>query len=270
MARKLAFAGFCLLLLSAFLGDQVRVVPLNSLPNSLVVTDGPGHPSGPMVHLSPGPASVKGQKPASGCPSTVVAAAPRSGAILVKIKELEPAVQKYGSLHGVDEDLVWAIIRHESGFNPRAVSPKGAMGLMQLMPETAVLLGVADPFDAEQNIAGGIKYLEQCLSQFNQDIALALAAYNAGPQNVTKYKGCPPFAETRQYVAAVLQTYAGHPQYRKLTAASSAADEVLALLDKVGLLWQVPLPRCKVAAPQIHVRAPHWKRTRVDIVSLAP
>ncbi len=91
-------------------------------------------------------------------------------------------IEKYARQYGVDEDLVWAVIRQESGFNPRAVSPKGAMGLMQLMPGTAAMLGVSDAFDVEQNVAGGIKYLEQCLNQFNQDVPLALAAYNAGPE----------------------------------------------------------------------------------------
>jgi hypothetical protein len=83
------------------------------------------------------------------------------------------------------------------------------MGLMQLMPGTAALMGVTDAFDVEQNIAGGIKYLERCLSRFNQDVSLALAAYNAGPDNVVKYQGCPPFPETRHYVASVLKAYAG-------------------------------------------------------------
>ena len=120
-------------------------------------------------------------------------------------------IEKYAQQYGVDQDLVWAVIRQESGFNAHAVSPKGAMGLMQLMPGTAAMLGVADAFDVEQNIAGGIKYLERCLSQFNQDVGLALAAYNAGPDNVVKYQGCPPFAETRHYVASVLSAYAGEP-----------------------------------------------------------
>jgi hypothetical protein len=187
---------------------------------------------------------------------------------LVKIKELEPAVKKYARRHGVDEDLVWAVMRHESGFNARAVSPKGAMGLMQLMPGTASLLGVADPFDIEQNIAGGIKYLEICLKRFNQNLALALAAYNAGPQNVAKYQGCPPFAETRQYVPAVLHTYSGNPQYRRMHLASTINQEVDALLDKVGLAWRVPLPRWKIGAPQSQVRPPRWKETPAELASL--
>ena len=265
MARKLALAGFFLLLLSGVLGDQARDLPLGLHP----ISDA-GLSSGPLAELSSGPTSFKGLEPASRCPSKVAPAARRSVAILAKIEALEPAVKKYASLHGVDEDLVWAVIRHESGFNPRAVSPKGAMGLMQLMPGTASLMGVADPFDAEQNIAGGVKYLEQCLSQFNQDIALALAAYNAGPQNVANYRGCPPFAETRQYVTAVLQTYSGQPQYRGWGLASSTTDEVSALLNKVGLPWRVPVPRWKLAEPQIHVRPPRWKGTRADLVSLAP
>ena len=130
---------------------------------------------------------------------------------LVKRQNLEIVIEKYARQYGVDQDLVWAVIRQESGFNPRAVSPKGAMGLMQLMPGTAAMLGVSDAFDVEQNIAGGVKYLERCLNQFNQDVSLALAAYNAGPDNVVKYQGCPPFAETRQYVASVLKAYAGEP-----------------------------------------------------------
>jgi hypothetical protein len=101
--------------------------------------------------------------------------------------ELESYIQKYASLHGVDPSLVRAVMRHESGFNPRAVSPKGAQGLMQLMPGTADLMGVANPFDPEQNIAGGVGYLRYCLDRFNNDVALALAAYKrrarAGSEN---------------------------------------------------------------------------------------
>ena len=134
---------------------------------------------------------------------------PVQAAHLVKSQNLAKVIEKYAEQYGVDQDLVWAVIRQESGFNSHAVSPKGAMGLMQLMPGTAAGLGVTDAFDVEQNIAGGIKYLERCLSRFNQDVSLALAAYNAGPDNVVKYQGCPPFAETRHYVATVLAAYAG-------------------------------------------------------------
>jgi hypothetical protein len=194
----------------------------------------------------------------------------RAAVALVKVAELETAVRKYARQHGVDEDLVWAVMRQESGFNPRAISPKGAMGLMQLMPGTASSMGVADPFDMEQNIAGGIKYLEKCLRQFNQDVSLALAAYNAGPQNVVKYQGCPPFPETRQYVMAVLQTYVGVPQYRTLSMGTPVHDEIEALLEKVGLHWRVPAPAWKVTAPHLQVKPPQWKGARRNLVSLAP
>jgi len=196
---------------------------------------------------------------------------PKRGPVaLVKIAELEAVVRKYAREHGVDEDLVWAVMRQESGFNPRAVSPKGAMGLMQLMPGTADLMGVTDPFDLEQNIAGGIKYLEKCLTQFNQDVTLALAAYNAGPQNVVKYQGCPPFPETRQYVMAVLETYAGHTQYRILPVVSPVQEEIEALMEKVGLNWRVPKPEWKVPLPQLHVTPLQWKGARRNLVTLTP
>jgi hypothetical protein len=264
MLRNLAIAGLLLFLLFD-LGHQGRDLEvyapqLPEVPASLVTREFPAVREA-MTSRLPQPAVAE---KASGGPPL----GHRSAVPLVKVRELEPVVKKYASLHGVDEDLVWAVIRHESGFNPRAVSPKGAMGLMQLMPGTASLMGVAEPFNIEENIAGGTKYLEQCLSQFHQDLVLALAAYNAGPQNVTKYQGCPPFPETRQYVAAVLQTYSGHPQYRRLGLGGSVSDEVAALLDKVGLHWRVLGPQWKIAEPQFHVKSPQWKGTRANLVTL--
>lgn len=183
---------------------------------------------------------------------------------LVQRQNLAMVIEKYAQHYGVDQDLVWAVIRQESGFNSHAVSPKGAMGLMQLMPGTAAMLGVADAFDVEQNIAGGIKYLERCLSQFNQDVSLALAAYNAGPDNVVKYQGCPPFAETRHYVASVLQAYGGEPMRAdlKLIGLSTVMDEEA--LDPVrprGLAWRVPRAQWRIATPQCKLGSPRWKVT---------
>jgi hypothetical protein len=126
--------------------------------------------------------------------------------------ELEGLIYKYANLHGVDPSLVRSVMRHESGFNPRAVSPKGAQGLMQLMPGTADLMGVSNPFDPEQNIAGGVGYLRLCLDRFNNDVALALAAYNAGPERVARTGGIPAIPETQNYVRNVLETYTGKPQ----------------------------------------------------------
>lgn len=114
---------------------------------------------------------------------------------------IDKAARKYRLAKG----LLQAVVRAESGFQVRAVSPAGAQGLMQLMPATARELGVQDPFDIDQNIDGGAKYLRSMLDQFGGDLKLALSAYNAGPGNVIKYKGRVPFAETCAYVNQVMR-----------------------------------------------------------------
>ncbi len=112
----------------------------------------------------------------------------------------DATINEHARRHGVAPDLVRAVIQVESAFNPVAVSNKGAMGLMQLMPAPAVELGVANPFDPEQNIRGGVTYLKQLLVRFDNNVELALAAYNAGMGNVEKYGAVPPFKETQAYV----------------------------------------------------------------------
>ena len=107
----------------------------------------------------------------------------------------------------LDPDLVNSVIHAESGFNSRAVSPKGARGLMQLMPGTANQLGVNDAFDPQANVTGGSRYLRELLERYNFDLVKALAAYNAGPLRVEQYRGVPPFRETRAYVARIVHEY---------------------------------------------------------------
>lgn len=117
-----------------------------------------------------------------------------------------PTVEDLSNQHDVDERLIKAVIAAESCFNHKAVSRVGAQGLMQLMPGTAKLVGVKDPFDPAQNMQGGVRYLRMMLDEFNQDQRLALAAYNAGPGAVKKYNNeVPPYKETQHYVSKILK-----------------------------------------------------------------
>jgi hypothetical protein len=114
-------------------------------------------------------------------------------------------IREIASRHGVDPTLVESVIRAESAFNPTAVSRTGARGLMQLMPKTAVALGVRDSFNPRENIEGGVRHLRYLLDRYPGNVALAVAAYNAGEGAVDSYRGIPPYAETQQYVQRVLQ-----------------------------------------------------------------
>jgi len=123
-----------------------------------------------------------------------------------------PIIMQAARTYKVDPSIIKAIIKAESGYNPKAVSHRGARGLMQLMPKTAESLGVEDSFCPEQNILGGVKYFKQLLNQFNGNTELALAAYNAGSRKVRKYKGIPPFKTTRLYIKKVFEY---HQEYQQ-------------------------------------------------------
>lgn len=122
-------------------------------------------------------------------------------------KDIESMILQSAKKYGVDPRLVSAVAETESNYRPDAVSSAGAVGVMQLMPETASSLGVQNIYDPSQNIDGGVKYLKEMLSDFNGDVRKAVAAYNAGPQAVKEYNGVPPYAETQNYVNKVLDLY---------------------------------------------------------------
>jgi hypothetical protein len=137
--------------------------------------------------------------------------------------DLNEVVNSASGRYRLDPDLVNSVIKAESGFNVRAVSPKGAQGLMQLMPGTASQLGVPNAFDPQANVEGGTKYLRELLERYNFDLVKALAAYNAGPQRVEQFGGVPPYYETRAYVARIVRDFNRKKAAQEKAAASSAA-----------------------------------------------
>jgi soluble lytic murein transglycosylase-like protein len=121
--------------------------------------------------------------------------------------DIDEVINTASGIYRLDPDLVNSVIRAESGFKVRAVSPKGAQGLMQLMPQTASQLGVQNAFDPQANVEGGTRYLRELLERYNFDLIKALAAYNAGPQRVEQYNGVPPYSETKAYVARIVRDF---------------------------------------------------------------
>ena len=150
-------------------------------------------------------------------PAALSVSAPTVAAVVVparmakpqslKPQDLNQVINTISDRHHIDPDFISSVIHAESGFNPRAVSPKGAQGLMQLMPGTASKLGVSNAFDPRANVEGGTRYLTELLQRYNFDVIKALAAYNAGPLRVQQYGGVPPYNETRAYVQKVLKRY---------------------------------------------------------------
>jgi soluble lytic murein transglycosylase-like protein len=155
--------------------------------------------------------------------------------------DLSEVVNEASDRYRLDPDLVNSVIKAESGFNVRAVSPKGARGLMQLMPGTAAQLGVPDTFDPQANVEGGARYLRELLERYNFDLVKALAAYNAGPQRVEQFGGVPPFHETRAYVAKVVRDFNKKKTAQQKTAPSTTSAQEIAHNNK-------PAPKTHVSA----------------------
>lgn len=166
----------------------------------------------------------------------------RNLSAVTRMESLRNMIFATASIQGVDPDLVEAIIAVESAFNPLAISAKGAMGLMQLMPKTASRYGVTDPFDPKDNIAGGVRYLRDLLHRFDELIH-ALAAYNAGETAVETYHGIPPYRETQQYVKKVLSRY--RPNQKPLSSSFALSlgrwsNEIAQILAKAKDYFRLP------------------------------
>ena len=161
-------------------------------------------------------------------PDPPVAAAPAAPQTSSRTAKLTPAdlremLARAGTEHNLDVDLLASVVKAESDGNARAVSHAGAQGLMQLMPGTAAGLGVQDSFQPDQNVRGGSSYLDALLTRYHDNLALALAAYNAGPEAVDKYRGIPPYHETRAYVARVIHEFNRRVLAREAEAQRAAA-----------------------------------------------
>ena len=192
-------------------GSSFVDVPTAEVDHFEAAPETPGFPSLAKKDKVPGSGLT-----ASGLRSPAFAFAGRSAANLTDM------VNEASGRYRLDPDLVSSVIKAESGFNVRAVSPKGAQGLMQLMPGTATQLGVPNAFDPQANVEGGTKYLRELLEKYNFDLVKALAAYNAGPQKVERFGGVPPYYETRAYVARVVKDFNKKKAAQKSSIAKSA------------------------------------------------
>jgi soluble lytic murein transglycosylase-like protein len=165
--------------------------------------------------------------------------------------DLNEVVKTASGTYRLDPDLVNSVIRAESGFNVRAVSPKGAQGLMQLMPQTASELGVHNAFDPQANVEGGTRYLRELLERYDFDLIKALAAYNAGPQRVEQYGGVPPYYETKAYVARIVRDF----NKKKLAAKAAAQPAIPKASGSKSTATHIPAAKPHKPVPQIAV--PH-------------
>ncbi|MEK7824812.1 MAG: transglycosylase SLT domain-containing protein [Nitrospirota bacterium] len=163
----------------------------------------------------------------------------------IQPQTLNKAIDRASKMHSIDPNLVKAVIKAESGFDPTAISPAGALGLMQLMPKTAEQLNVFDPFNPEENIEAGTRYLSYLLDSFDGDLRMSLAAYNAGESLVRRHNSIPPFEETRDYIKRVLGYYRDFGGTRKngvYRVALTKGDIIYTNRPEDYIGYQGPLP----------------------------
>jgi hypothetical protein len=172
---------------------------------------------------------------------------------LVASQTLPDLINTISDRHHLDPDLINSVIHAESGFNPRAVSPKGAQGLMQLMPRTASDMGVTDAFDPGANVEGGTRYLSELLVRYDFDLIKALAAYNAGPERVEKYHGVPPYYETQAYVARIVRDFNRKKLAEKKAASAAKPDHHKVKLQRTSTR-QISAPK-PATAPEVQESA---------------
>jgi soluble lytic murein transglycosylase-like protein len=158
-----------------------------------------------------------------------------------KSENFDPIIERYASDYQIDPHLIRSIIAQESGFNPKAVSPKGARGLMQLMPATAARLGVRNSFDPEQNIQGGVKHFKFLMVSFNNNLELSLAAYNAGENLVQRLGRVPAIRETRDYVQSITRRY-GKKEVASQTRDIPEHPPILQFVDETGTSFFTNIP----------------------------
>ncbi|HWX92436.1 MAG TPA: lytic transglycosylase domain-containing protein [Terriglobales bacterium] len=226
--RRISFGSNTRLYMSA---DQTSFVDIPTAeidriePDLTPPPEAPPDPA-PVMAAAPAPASAS---PGPAAVPAALATTPGPSAALQPRLNIPDAVSQASERYRLDPDLLNSVIRAESGFNPHAVSRKGAQGLMQLMPETASKLGVPNAFDPGANVDGGTRYLRELLERYNFDLVKALAAYNAGPKRVEQYGGVPPYYETRAYVASIVRDF-----NRKKLAQQKAAKANLTAPAKVA------------------------------------
>jgi soluble lytic murein transglycosylase-like protein len=170
------------------------------------------HDAQGVLVVSDRPRPDQGEMKTFEVPKAPKVRATRRSSLPARAAAFDDVIELHSAEQNLPSDLVRAVIQAESGFNSNAVSPKGAMGLMQLMPATATEYGVTNPFHPEQNIRAGVAYLRRLMDRYDSNVSLALAAYNAGPGAVERYSGIPPYRETRDYVKKITRVTESVPQ----------------------------------------------------------